>query len=341
MRKKLKLSVVMAVYNGETYLREAIDSILNQTFTNFEFIIINDGSTDGTQQILESYKDPRIIPVHQEHLGFTKSLNNGIALAKGEYIARQDADDISMPDRLEKQIEFLERHKNIALLGTATKFVDEKGRYLYTIEFSCDHFAIERGMNRQNHFIHGSVMFKKQYFFELGGYRDFFLTSQDFDLWLRFIENYEVANLSNPLYKRRITSHSITLKNIVLQRRMGRFAKLLAKAREKGISENSLIKDLKTFLESRLSVTEKELIFRNHYHLSKLLLLNNKNEAFLVLEKGIKYHPSKLYKLLFKITKIFQSSFLLEMLIRIWTLVHWLKKKTTQSRTISVYIDTT
>ena len=119
MKNDPKISVVMAVYNGEKYLREAIDSILNQTFKDFEFIIVNDGSTDRTREILESFIDPRIVLIHQEHMGLTKSLNRGIALAKGKYIARQDADDISMAERLEKQFNFLESHENVALLGTA------------------------------------------------------------------------------------------------------------------------------------------------------------------------------------------------------------------------------
>ena len=339
MIKEPKISVAMAVYNGEKYLREAVDSILNQTFTDFEFIIINDGSTDRTREILESYNDPRIVLINQEHIGFTKSLNKGIALAKGDYIARQDADDISMPERLEKQLEFLENNKNVALLGTAAKIVDERGMYFQTIEFPCDYSSIQKGIKRYNPFIHGSVMFKREYFFDLGGYRDFFWTSQDYDLWLRFIEKYEVANLLTSLYKRRIVPHSITLKNIVLQKKMSRFAKQLAKARKKGISENSLIKELKNFLELPLSLTEKKEIFRNYNRWCLFLLGKNKNEAFLLMEEGINFHPSNLNKLLFKITKIFQSSFLLWMLIQIWILFRWLKKERIQSKATRVYFD--
>jgi len=123
--------------------------------------------------------------------------------------------------------------------------------------------------------------------------------------------------------------------------KMGRFAKQLAKARKKGVNEDSLIKELKNSLQAPLSVIEKKEIFQTYNRWCLLLLRKNKKDAFLLMEEVIKFHPSNLNKLIFKITQFFQSSFLLEMLIRIWTLFHWLKKKTTQSRTISVYIDKT
>ncbi|MHA2284076.1 MAG: glycosyltransferase family 2 protein [Promethearchaeota archaeon] len=322
-----KISVIMSVYNGENYLSEAVDSILNQTFKDFEFIIINDGSTDGTGAILESYNDPRIVLVNQEHIGLTKSLNKGIALAKGQYIARQDADDISLNKRLENQLEFLKKNKNVALLGTAAEIIDERGKYLQTIKFPCEHSSIQKEITNYNSFIHGSVVFKRQCFFELEGYREFFLTSQDYDLWLRFIEKFEVANLSNPLYKHRITLDSVTLKKTILQKKMGKFAKQLAKARKKGINEDSLIKELKNSLKASLSVIEKKEIFQNYNRWCLLLLRKNKREAFLLMEEGIKFHPSNLNMIIFEITKIFHSSFLLGMVIRMWILFRWLKKE--------------
>ena len=173
-----RISIVMSVYNGEKYLREAVNSILNQTFKDFEFIIINDGSTDGTREILESYNDPRIILIHKGNMGLTQSLNKGIALAKGKYIARQDADDISLPERLEKQIEFLERNEKVALLGTAIEIIDEIGNYLQTIKPPTDDSSIRKGIKQNNYFCHGSVIFKRQGFFELGGYREFFLRNR-------------------------------------------------------------------------------------------------------------------------------------------------------------------
>ena len=123
------VTVLMSVYNGERYLNEAIDSILAQTFTDFEFLIIDDASTDSTPKILHSYDDPRIrIVTNEENLGLTKSLNKGLALAQGEYIARMDADDISLPERLMMQLNFLIDNKTVPLVGSGAIMIDEDGK---------------------------------------------------------------------------------------------------------------------------------------------------------------------------------------------------------------------
>src|SRR6185369_12980087 len=115
------ISVVLPVYNGEEYLRESIDSILKQSYSNFEFLILNDGSSDRSEEIIQSYSDPRIKYHKHANCGLAATLNKGIELAKGEYIARQDQDDISLPTRLEKQITFLENHSEYAMVGTGSK----------------------------------------------------------------------------------------------------------------------------------------------------------------------------------------------------------------------------
>ncbi len=323
----------MSVYNSEKYLQEAVDSILNQTFKDFEFIIINDGSTDRTKEILESYQDHRIILINQENMGLTKSLNKGISLAKGEYIARQDADDISLPERLEKQLEFLERYNNITLLGTAVKIIDEKGIYIHTRKYPIDYSSIRKFIKKDNPFSHGSVMFRRKCFLEMGGYREIFFIAQDYDLWLRFAEKYEVANLSTPLYIRRFNPLSISLKNIVLQRRMGIFSRQLAEVREKGNSETSHLKEFKRILDDPLSLAEKRVIIaRYSYSVILLLRQNKKKDAFLLIDEGIKYHPSNLYKLLFETIKFFQLSFLLKILIRLRFLFFIGKSENTQYR---------
>ena len=120
-----KVSVVMSVCNSEPFIRDAINSILGQTFQDFEFIIINDGSTDGSLQIIQSYGDSRIRITSQENLGLTKSLNKGIGIARGEYIARQDADDISEPSRLEKQVAVLEQNSRAVLVSSNIRYFSE------------------------------------------------------------------------------------------------------------------------------------------------------------------------------------------------------------------------
>ncbi len=132
------ISVVMSVYNGDKYLREEIESILNQTFKDFEFIIVNDGSTDKSLEIIKSYNDPRIVIIDQENTGLAKALNNGINIAKGRYIARMDQDDISNPERFEKQIEFLENLSEYVAIGSWSNHISEHGEYLYTCKMPID-----------------------------------------------------------------------------------------------------------------------------------------------------------------------------------------------------------
>ena len=126
----------MSVYNGEKYLREAIDSILNQTFKDFEFIIVNDGSTDNSLKIIKSYNDPRITIINQKNTGLAKALNEGIKIAKGKFIARMDADDISEPERFKKEYKFMHVHDECVALGTNAIIIDENGNNLYITELA-------------------------------------------------------------------------------------------------------------------------------------------------------------------------------------------------------------
>lgn len=209
-----EVTVLMAVYNGELFLREAIDSILKQTYTDFEFLILNDASNDSTLEILLSYTDQRIRIINNEkNLGLTKSLNKGLLLAKGKYIARQDADDVSDKKRFEKQVIFLESNPRVVLLGTQARIIDEKSR-VYKNQGepkALSHKAILYQFLFENPFIHSSVMFRKNIIYdELKGYNETFVYNQDFELWSRVIKHYEVSNLSETLVDFRNNSQSIT-----------------------------------------------------------------------------------------------------------------------------------
>ncbi|MBU2649616.1 MAG: glycosyltransferase family 2 protein, partial [Bacteroidetes bacterium] len=122
------VSVIMPVYNGEKYLRPAIESILGQTFRDYEFILINDGSKDKTQEIIESYSDPRIVAVKQENMGVARSLNKGLAMARGKYLRRHDADDVSLPGHLQSQVDFMESHPEFSLVSDQIAYMTDRGR---------------------------------------------------------------------------------------------------------------------------------------------------------------------------------------------------------------------
>ncbi len=183
-----RVSVLMSVYNGERYLREAVKSILNQTFTAFEFIIIDDCSTDNTWQILTAYaaQDPRIVLIrNEENFGLTRSLNKGLALALGEYIARQDADDVSVPDRLSTQVCFLKKHPEVGAVGAAVRLIDDKGRLLSVAHPPTDHKTLYAYLLLDNCLCHSTLFARSSLLKQLGGYNPNLPYAQDYDLWWR------------------------------------------------------------------------------------------------------------------------------------------------------------
>jgi len=194
-----RVSVVMSVYNGERYLAEAIESILGQTFTDFEFIIINDGSTDGTAGILRSYDDPRLRIVEQTNIGLTRSLNRGISLARGEYIARMDDDDVALPERLTQHVAFLDTHPRVGVVGSACRVIDElNGReWVYRVPLSDE--QLRRHLIRGNPFVHTSVTMRKSVLQAVGGYNEDYPYLQDYELWVRLAGRTRLANLPDVL----------------------------------------------------------------------------------------------------------------------------------------------
>lgn len=206
----LAVSVVMGTYNTERYLREAVDSILSQTFADFEFIVVDDGSEDGSCRLLQSYDDPRLRVHSRPHEGFTQSLNLGLKLAAGRYVARMDGDDIAAPTRLERQVSYLEQHPRVGILGSACYRVDEAGRRLATWVPPESDEAIRRAMVRHNPFLHPTVMIRRSAIEVAGGYDERFTAAEDYDLWFRIARSYQLANLPDPLMSLRGHRSSIT-----------------------------------------------------------------------------------------------------------------------------------
>jgi len=190
----------MPVYNGERYLRQAIESILRQTFADFEFVIINDGSVDATEAIIQSYDDPRIRYFSQSNHGLVYSLNRAIALSAGVYIARMDADDISAPTRLARALEIFESRPKTAVVGAAIIRIDETGKELSTEYYLANDTELREELALGCPFAHGSVVMRKDLFQQAGGYRQEFWTAEDYDLWRRMADVGELANGLEPLY---------------------------------------------------------------------------------------------------------------------------------------------
>lgn len=234
-----KVSVVMSVYNGERHLRETVESVLNQTFTDFEFIMIDDGSTDGTRAILESYDDSRIVLLHnEENIGLTRSLNRGLAKAQGEYIARQDADDVSFARRLAAQVQFLDSNPRVGLVGTSCCRIDSQGEVLGIRKGSYGGRSLRQVLHRRSVFTHGSVMFRQTCLEVVGPYRPCFRYAQDFDLWLRISEHFDLGYVEETLYMRRVHPTNITYARRPTQSRFSVLARELARQRAQGTDED-------------------------------------------------------------------------------------------------------
>jgi len=209
--RKPVISVLMPVFNAAPFLREAIESILHQTFSGFEFIIINDGSTDSSKEIILSFQDPRIRYIENEtNLKLIATLNKGINLCSGKYIARMDADDISLPDRLKLQVEFMESNPEIALCGTGFQIM---GRSDQISGFAANNDEIRIRMLHQVQLLHPSVLLRRESLLQKNIMFDpDYIHAEDYDFFVRIAENYKVANIPGVLVKYRV--HDANISNI-------------------------------------------------------------------------------------------------------------------------------
>lgn len=207
------VSVALAVFNAQRYLSEAIDSILQQTFTDFELIIIDDGSTDKSLKILQRYAlhDSRIRLFSRENRGIAKTRNEITRLAQGEFIAVMDADDVMMPDRLANQVEFLRQHPNVVCVGGAHDFIDEAGRVLFHLEEPTQDADIQRlALKGKTPINHPSAMIRRSALLQVGGYNETRATVADLDLFLRLGEIGQLANLKATVLKYRQHGGSVS-----------------------------------------------------------------------------------------------------------------------------------
>lgn len=217
-----RVSIVMPVYNGEKYLQESVESILNQTFPDFEFIILDDGSLDSTPRLLADYaeRDARLV-IHRfaENQGLASALNFGIHQARGEYIARMDIDDVSLPERLEKQVNFMDAHSEIGVCSTGAEFIGERRTKKW--HYDTSHDAIHAHMLFVNAIGHPTVMLRTSVMrkYELE-YDPSVRYAQDYELWSRTITKTRFANLPQILLKYRVHSASISVKHSVQQLQM-------------------------------------------------------------------------------------------------------------------------
>lgn len=234
------VSVLVPAYNCETYVAEAVSSMLSQTFADFELLVIDDGSTDATRAALESIHDPRLRLVsNPRNLGLIATLNRGLDLATGRYIARMDADDISAPERLEKQVEFLESHPDVDVLGTMVNLIDEEGRIFGSLSnYPTSAEDVRTYLLRECCLVHPTVMFRKEVVRAAGGYDASARHAEDYDLWLRLSDRHLIANLPEKLVSYRMHRNQVSIKNIVTQHRVAQACRVAALTRRSAMGED-------------------------------------------------------------------------------------------------------
>lgn len=206
MNCNFSITVLMSVYNGEKFISESIESILQQDYTDFEYILIDDGSTDDTLSVLRNYalKDERIKLIEKNHSGLTESLNVGLNQASGEWIARLDADDIAMPGRLYNQLKYVKENKSVILTGGNCIEVNANGSFVKKHIYPDDHNKLMSRLETWRAFFpHSSAFFHRENILRLGGYNRKFVRSQDWDLWLRIGQVAQIGCLQMPVVKLR------------------------------------------------------------------------------------------------------------------------------------------
>lgn len=286
-----EISIVMSVYNGEQYLREAIESILNQTFRNFEFIIVDDGSTDRSNEIVKSYTDPRIVFIEQCNTGLATALNNGIRIAKSQFIARMDADDVSMPNRLETQYNFLKNNPEYILVGSNVEVIDMDGEFVYNSNLPSNWNEIKSRFPDTS-FYHSSVIYSLDAFKKAGGYFSAISKMNCFEdavLWNRMQYYGCMTNIQARLLKYRLVPTASTTKSGFEETTLMRILKEIVTNNE--LSDEN--KDTLFKIKQTLSKTDKEQIY--YIHLAKKYLFNNYSppRVRINVRLAIKINPKK------------------------------------------------
>jgi len=232
---KPQVSVVIPVWNGERYLKESIDSILAQDFVDFELIIVDDGSTDTTGEIIARYAgDPRVRAHRQENQGLVTALNVGLELSRADLIARLDADDVARADRLSLQLAYLHGNLDVVAVGSSVELMDADGRTLGIRRYPVGKEMATRGLLGGCTLAHPAVMMRKAAVLKVGTYRECFRHAEDYDLWLRLTDVGQVDNLPEALIRYRLHAQSVTKRHSARQNFAAKAALLLHRRRLSG-----------------------------------------------------------------------------------------------------------
>ena len=198
------VSVLMSVHDGAPWVADAVASVLAQTAGDLELIVVDDGSTDATPDLLAAVRDPRLRVMRQARTGLTRALNRALGAARGELVARLDADDVALPERLARQRAFLQQRPDVGLLGSAAREIDADGALVRVVQPPAEDSALRRALIRANPFVHSSIVVRRALLERAGGYDETLAVAQDYDLWMRLARVTRLANLPDVLVVRRL-----------------------------------------------------------------------------------------------------------------------------------------
>jgi glycosyltransferase involved in cell wall biosynthesis len=287
------VSVVVSVYNGARYLRESLQSILCQEGVPFEVIVVDDGSSDATPQILDEMarRYPCLRIIRQENQGLTRSLVRACAEARGEFIARHDADDVSFPGRLARQVRLLRECPNLVFVGCRGWLIGPNDEVLVEVTRPVDAALATRRLvcEREGPF-HGSVMFRAATYRQVGGYRPAFRYAQDWDLWLRFAQRGQIAYVPDCLYAFRVSDQALTTSRRHQQRRLVATAWECFQARQRGVSEAPLL-DQAEAISQEPPAPGVRCLAANNYFIGKCLLDRRDRRAIAYLRTSVRHNP--------------------------------------------------
>ncbi len=284
MSTRPEVSVVMSVYNGADHLAETLDSVLDQQGCDLEFIVIDDGSTDASARILDDYaaRDPRLRVVHQENTGLTRALIRGCSLARGEFIARQDVGDCSLPSRLALQLAFIRSRQDALMVACGVEVCGPRGEFLQrTI---CVGEELQRGLAQTEisrlrgppH--HGSTLFRREAYLRVDGYRAAFPVAQDLDLWLRLSEQGVCLGMPEILYRARLLVASISSRRREEQIRMTEVALACRRLRHQSGDDRSLLSQPRPQRPAPATPGRRERA-RFHYFIARCLAAHDPDAA--------------------------------------------------------------
>ncbi|PIP01428.1 MAG: hypothetical protein COW18_04515 [Zetaproteobacteria bacterium CG12_big_fil_rev_8_21_14_0_65_54_13] len=295
MKRIPEISVVMGVYNGEKELAEAVESILAQCDADFEFIIVNDGSTDCSADMLDAFaaRDSRVRVIHQQNTGLTRALVRGCSEARGEFIARQDSDDISLPGRLSLQAAMLRQNPELGFVSSWAEWVGPEGELLFVNKRVDEPGPATQKLlyEKQGPAAHGSVMLRKSSYEASGGYREAFYFAQDIDLWMRLGHIGQLGYVQKSLYRFKVSFSSISGSKGALQAEYDRLAHACHNARLKDEDETPFLREASQLRTNGKFPTSPKSDASTAYFIGRCLLAKGDSRARKYLQMAVRNHP--------------------------------------------------